>query len=111
MRLLLQQADSHSEFRSNIMSAVVKANWIAFQILQRQGADLVSIEDADELIGRDGNARRVDLRQAVVQIGRFSIHLSRCPLSAADIHKLVSHVLDTADRKTTIRIPSDMFVP
>ena len=31
--------------------------------------DLISIEDADKLIWRDGDARGVDLGQAVVQIG------------------------------------------
>ena len=63
---------------------------------KRVAAHLISIEDADKLIGRDGDAGRVDLAEAVVQIARLSIHLPNGPLPATDVHKIVAQVLDPA---------------
>ena len=43
---------------------------------------LISIEDADKLCGWDGHALGVDLLQAVVQVARLAVHLTRCALAA-----------------------------
>ena len=45
-------------------------------------AHLISIKDADELIGRNGHPLWVDLGQAVVQVARLAVHLTRLALAA-----------------------------
>ena len=47
---------------------------------------LIGIKDADNFVGWDRRRVRVDLAQAVVQVGRFSVHLPLRPLPPADIH-------------------------
>ena len=59
-------------------------------------AYLISIKDADELVGRDGGAGRVQVGEAVVQVGRLSVHLPHRPPAAADIDNLRPHLLTPA---------------
>ena len=42
---------------------------------------LISVKDADQFMSRDGDALRVDLGQAVVQVTRLAIHLAWFPLA------------------------------
>ena len=55
---------------------------------QKRSLHLIGIKDADDLIRWDGGALRVDLAQAVVQVGRLPIHLPLGPLPAADVDHL-----------------------
>ena len=43
---------------------------------------LISIKDTDELVGGNGHPLWVNLGQAVVQIARLAIHLTRLALTA-----------------------------
>lgn len=56
-------------FRARLLSIVLKAH-------------LISIKDADELIGRNGHPLWVDLGQAVVQVAGLAVHLTRLALAA-----------------------------
>ena len=50
--------------------------------------DLVSVKDADQLMGGDGDPLGVDLGQAVVQVAGLAIHLARLALAAGDIDQV-----------------------
>lgn len=50
--------------------------------------NLISIKDADQLMGGDGHALGVDLAQAVVQVAGLPVHLAWLALSARNIDQV-----------------------
>ncbi len=69
-----------------------------YALSKQREAHLISIKDAGKLVGWDGGAGRVDVGEAVVQVGRLSVHLPYSPLPAADIHNLWAHLLTPAQQ-------------
>lgn len=70
---------------------------------QTPSAYLISIKDADKLIGGDGGAGRIDVGEAVVQVGRLPIHLARRPLPPTHVHYLWAHLLTPAHARTVLQ--------
>lgn len=62
--------------------------------IERAEPYLISIKNANQLVGRDGHSWRVDLAQAVVQIARLSVHFPNGPLASANVHKVFPQVVD-----------------